>query len=165
MIVSITRVRDDLTPSLKNLERGLIGNGNRALLRTATQEFWNITRESFGANKPNRPDIWPGLAASTIKRYKNKYYGGNLTVPTLLRSGLLLNSIRMEVNASYGRVWQDDTQCVYGVIHQFGDISKGIPARPYFPIVGDDHLTTYAFNRINQALEMKLREMIRSGIS
>lgn len=116
------------------------------MLRCAAYEFWTITRENFGANRPNRPAPWAPLKASTIKTYKRKYYGANLDIPTLLRSGRLMNSIRFEVSVNqFATVWQDASQAQYGGVHQFG--GRKTPARPFFPVVSNT-LTPYAENRI-----------------
>ena len=158
--ITIRQIRNDLTPQIRRLTGELTGVGKRELLRVAAYEFWNITRESFGANKPNRPAPWPELSESYKKELREKSFGTPL-VPTLLRTGTLMNSIRLAVdNDQYAVVWTD---CDYASEHQFGNPFLGVPARPYFPVI-NDQLTPYAENRIRQKLEAKLQQMIRFGI-
>lgn len=164
MNVVVRRVQNDMTPELRRLAGELSGTGRRELLRVAGYEFWQITRENFGANKPNRPAPWPPLRPFTIKSYRDKYYGANLDIPTLERSGTLMNSIRLVVdNDQYAEVF---TECDYATIHQFGGRNGNgafVPPRPYFPVI-NDQLTPYANQRITAALERKLKAMIRYGL-
>jgi phage gpG-like protein len=157
--VTIREIRNDFHAQLPRIVEGLRGAGKRELLRTAGYEFWQITRESFGANKPNRPAYWAALSPFTIRYYKEK--GISPLVPTLLRAGTLMNSIRLRVdNDQYAEVF---TTCDYAATHQFGNPFLGVPARPYFPVI-DDRLTPYAEARILAKLEAKLQQMIRFGI-
>lgn len=159
MNISVRQVRNDITPQLRRLEDGLTGAGRRELLRTAGYEFWLITRESFGANKPNRPSYWQPLSPYTIKEYRER--GISPLVPTLLRSGTLMNSIT--VGAPTDTYIEVYTTCDYATQHQFGNPILGVPARPYFPVI-NDKLTPYAAARITQALERKVQAMIRGGV-
>lgn len=133
-------VRDDLTPSLRQIQAALTGEGKRRVLRGMAKEFWNIARGNFGVNKANRPTPWPPLAPSYIKKLKAKSFGTPL-VPTLLRSGSLLNSIRMTADQHSATVWTDNP---HAATHQFGDSSRNIPARPFFPVDSNGNLTQYA---------------------
>ncbi len=149
MRLTLKRTFDSVTPELRSLESLLTGVGKRELLRAAGAEFLQITRESFGANGTNRPAPWPPLSSAYQRRIK--YFGP----PKLIRTGVLMNSIRLRVdNSQYAEVF---TNCPYAAVHQFG--GRHIPARPYFPVIGTE-LTPYAAERINRVLNLKLQAMI-----
>lgn len=154
MQITIRQVRNDISVDLRRIEDGLRGSAKRELLRTAGYEFWQITRESFGANKENRPVEWSPLSEKYKKALRRKSFGTPL-VPTLLRAGTLMNSIRVRVdNDSYAEVF---TTCDYARTHQFG--FHGVPARPYFPVI-NDQLTPYANSRITQKLQNQILKMV-----
>lgn len=152
MRLTIQRSADSMTPELRRVESMLSGAGKRQLLRAAGREFWQITRESFGANGTNRAKPWPALSAAYQKRIK--YHGP----PKLIRTGVLMNSIRLAVdNNDYAEVF---TECPYASVHQYG--GNHIPARPFFPVLGIQ-ITQYALERINRVLDLEVRKIV--GIS
>ena len=155
-MIRLTIIRNDLTDFIKRLESDI----SRRVIHAATYEFWNITRASFGVNKPDRPAEWAPLSDSYKKQLRRKSPGTPL-VPTLLRSGTLLNSIRLRIESNTtGVVWTD---CPYASPHQFGSGKQHIPARTYFPVMvglGDGYqLTPYALNRINQVINLQLQRI------
>lgn len=116
--------------------------------------FLEITRSNFGVNKPHRPNVWPALSERYKKQLRRKSFGTPL-VPTLLRKGTLMNSIRIRVDNSSAIIWTD---CPYAAVHQFGHGS--IPVRGYFPVenggVTGYRLTPYAEVQVLSAAEAEL---------
>jgi phage gpG-like protein len=120
----------------------------RELLRVAGREFWLITRETFGAGGFNRPRPWAPLAERTKREYSKR--GINPLVPTLLRAGTLMNSIRQRVEDMRTTIYSDHPDAA---AHQFGDWHRHLPARPFMPITPDgQQLTAYAEGRILRAM-------------
>jgi len=152
--IGITVTRNDLSRIL-----GKFGSAQwqRDLMHDVTYEFWNITRMNFGINGIDRPSPWPPLSEKYQKQLRRKSFGTPL-VPTLLRTGTLLNSIRVgQITATEGHVWTD---CPYAAVHQFGKQPQ--PLRPFFPITsstsegGEATLTPYAQSRIDGIIERKV---------
>ena len=102
----------------------------RAVHRAMARKFWEMTRANFGTSGRYRPSDWAALSESYLKKLKRKSFGTPL-VPTLLRAGTLINSIRLRADERAGVVWTD---IPYAGVHQFGE--GHVPARPYFPVFG-----------------------------
>lgn len=151
-MISIRITQDTLTPDLLNKQREFSAADMRQTMAEVGREFVNISRESFGASKSNRPSPWPPLSPKYQKRIN--YYGP----PTLQQTGKLMNSIQIGyVQPTSVTV---ETQVDYAAVHQFGG-GNNIPARPYFPIInsgnGEYELTPYALDKIRKVLEMRFR--------
>ena len=152
--IGVTVTRNDLSRIL-----GKFGSAQwqRDLMHDVTYEFWSITRMNFGTSGIDRPVSWPPLSEKYIKQLRRKSFGTPL-IPTLLRAGTLINSIRIgRITESEGHVWTD---CPYAAVHQFG-LAK-MPWRPFFPITsstsegGEATLTPYAQGRIDAIIERKI---------
>ncbi len=126
---------DEITPSLHAL-------ADDKLKRRVVQAMGTVV-ESLGVrafDEPGlRPTAWPA-------RKKSK--AGN---PLLIKSGNLRQSIHTQVigndSAKVG------TPVVYGAAHQLGSKKKGIPARPFFPVV-HDQLTGNAQAEIKEVVDL-----------
>lgn len=163
--ISLRIVRDDLRDVIKRINSPQFG---RDLMHEVVYEFWNITRMNFGVSGVDRPIAWEQLSASYVKRLQRKSLGTPL-VPTLLRAGTLINSIRFgNITPTSGEVWTD---CPYAAVHQFGGrAGKGayIPARPYFPVQSttsygtDAQLTHYAQGKIDAVISRAISKALNS---
>lgn len=142
--ISITLLKDEITPSLAHLsDPALIG---RATLAAGTV-IGAIAQRAF--DEPGlRPTAWPG----------RKSGGSN---PLLIKSGTLRQSIHVtQQGADTVRI---GTPVIYGAVHQLGSAKasgrgSGIPARPFFPVV-EDQLTGNASQLVSDAV----RKVIGGG--
>lgn len=146
--ISIRLKSDTMTPYLKRLVSSLNTQGQRTVTRAMAKAFWEITRANIGPNGVDRPKPWPPLSESYKKKLREKSFGTPL-IPTLLRAGTLLNSIRIISESNYAIVFSD---CPYAAAHQYGYGPKRLPARPYFPVIGQTgNLTPYADGKVMAA--------------
>lgn len=157
MIILKIRVKqNDFTPQIKRLLGAIDGNGRRNVLRAGGYEFWKIARANLGISGVDRPRVWSPLSYSYIKQLREKSFGTPL-VPTLLRTGTLLNSIRILTENNYCEVF---TNCDYAPDHQFGVPSRRLPPRPYFPVYGNGQLTPYAEAKMILAMETEIMRQV-----
>jgi len=124
---------DQITPSLGAL-------ADEALRRRMVQAMGTVV-ESLAVrafDEPGlRPSAWPA-------RKKSK-----ATNPLLIKSGNLRQSIHTQLSGDTAKV---GTPVVYGAAHQLGSAKKGIPARPFFPVV-EDQLTGHAQAEIQDVVD------------
>lgn len=116
---------DEITPSLGGL-------ADAALKRRIVQAMGTLM-ESYAVrafDEPSlRPSPWPA-------RKKSK-----ATNPLLIQSTNLRQSIHTQVlGDDEVKVGLPEATGIYGAAHQLGSAKKGIPARPFFPVV-EDQLT------------------------
>jgi phage gpG-like protein len=118
------------------------------------EEFMAVTFSTFGAGGINRPHYWPDL--STKYQKSIKYYGR----PKLILTGELSTSINIIALTAQGVEVGTDVE--YARKQQYG--SGYLPARPYFPVMGDrtnPELTDYARARIEARI---MRDLLRLGL-
>ena len=114
--------------------------------------FASIVNQNFGFSGEDRPEDWKPLSY----QYAKEFHDGN-RIPTLQLTGDLQQSIQIEDNnPEAATVWTD---CPYAVKHQYGDESTNLPARPFFPIVGDS-LTAYAEAECVAAAQNELERIL-----
>lgn len=111
----------------------------------------SIVLQNFGQSGIDRPSAWSPLSARYAKRVKRSY-------ATLELTGELKRSVRSESSPSEAVIWQDDS-VPYGAAHQFG--SDKLPARPYFPIIGDS-VSAYTIQQIEEVVEETITEFLSS---
>ncbi len=157
MTLKVTIKQDSMTPAVEKAIAGLTSGGMVQLNRALADEFMAITFSAFGAGGTNRPAYWPDLS----KKYQKaiQYFGR----PKLILTGELSTSINLlELNAQFAEVGTDTD---YAAAQQFGDASRNLPPRPYFPVYGDGlgsvTLTDYAERRMREAA---LRQLARFGL-
>lgn len=131
--LSLTVTLDEITPSLEALMNDDLKR--RMLLAAGT------VIESFGTrafDEPNlRPTSWPA-------RKKSK-----ATNPLLVKSGNMRASIHTQLQGSDAVKVGATTP--YASAHQLGSAKKGIPPRPFFPVL-DNQLTGNASEEIADVL-------------
>ena len=113
---------------------------------------------SFGVDGQNRMSEWPALSMA----YALKKHGGD-TTPTLVLSGELRESIRNGIDATNEDAATVSTDVPYADLMQNGGVNANdrvVPARPFFPIVGDEVWQPTADKCVDacrQVLEERLR--------
>lgn len=153
MNLTVKLRQDTITGDLRRLTHQFSPGEMSQTMAEVGREFVTISKEAFGAGRPNRPDYWPALSPNYQKRIG--YFGP----PTLIRTGFLKESIQIGyVQPTSVTV---ESEVPYAAVHQFGG-GNNIPARPYFPVQtngasGEYELTPYAAERIRKILEMRFR--------
>lgn len=119
--------------------------------------FSDIVLKNFGEEGINRPTDWAYLTPN----YAEEFHEGDRT-PTLVLSG----DLRAATNVELGN--QDHASCYndsdYAAEQQFGNPSKNLPARPFFPIVGtidDFELTDYAADKCFESAQSAIMEVLK----
>jgi phage gpG-like protein len=158
MQFKISKQFDSLTPELVRIQRALAFNAPRRVTRAMARRFWEITRNNFGSAGEDRPEVWSPLSQSYIRQLIRKGIGP--LIPTLLRRGLLMNSIRLTSSGKTAEVWTDNP---YAMAHQFG--YGKIPRRAYFPVVSRENesearLTPYAESEVLKAGKRELDSIL-----
>ncbi|MBL9177606.1 MAG: phage virion morphogenesis protein [Verrucomicrobiaceae bacterium] len=117
--IAIQLKLDEISPSLAALaddalkKRILLAMGT-VIESTAVRAF----------DEPSlRPAAWPARKKSKASN------------PLLIKSGNLRQSIHTQVQGS--DAVKIGSPVIYGAAHQLGSTKRGIPARPFFPVVGD----------------------------
>ena len=112
--------KDAITPGLRARIRRLDGAGRTAAMEVMGIVVQTAAREAF-TDESQRVAPWPA---------KN-----DGSEATLVETTALIHSLRVEATA---RVVEVGSDRVYALTHQLGDDSRGIPARPYLPVVGGE---------------------------
>lgn len=118
----------------------------------------SIVQSNFGVGEgEDRPEPWQPLSQG----YAKAAHGGD-TTPTEILSGDMKDSIQVETgNPEYARVF---TNCEYAAIQQWGGGEWNTPARPFFPIVGDQNtgtLTQHTQDELRQSAEEAIARHIK----
>ena len=123
MKITVTKVRDSLTPSVRRRLNRL--RDPKPALAAMGEVVVSVTMRAF-TDASLRSSTWARLAPSTIKRRRQD---GRGTMP-LLRTGLLSRSARVSSLTKSSVVVGSDRP--YAPHQQFGT-RRGVPARPFFP--------------------------------
>lgn len=117
--------------------------------------FYTITDRNLGSGGgEDRPTPWPALSAN----YAREFHGGN-RIPALILSGELQRSIQVQESSGDGAAVYTDNE--YAADHQFGVPEHKLPARPFFPIVGDS-LTAYSEAQVLDAANNELQRTLNN---
>jgi len=127
---------DQITPSLGAL-------ADEALRRRMVQAMGTVV-ESLAVRAFDEPGLratpWPA-------RKKSK-----ATNPLLQDRGNLRKSIHTQLRGETAVVGLPSATGEYGAAHQLGSVKKGIPPRPFFPVV-EDQLTGHAQAEIQDVVD------------
>ena len=118
--------------------------------------FATVVHHNFGEDGEDRPSEWPQLR----KGYADRFHGGDRT-PKLILSGELQRSI--EIDETSGDAASVSTANPYADLMQNGGLNEEgfpIPARPFFPIVGND-VTPYTAQKCVDACVAELERSLR----
>ncbi|WP_395737424.1 phage virion morphogenesis protein [Prosthecobacter sp.] len=131
--LSLTLKADDITPKLEALEDPAL---KKRMLQAAGTLVESYAVRAF--DEPSlRPQPWPA-------RKKSK-----ATNPLLIKSGDMQQGIHTQVQGS--DAVKVGSPAVYASAHQLGSSKKGIPPRPFFPML-DDQLTGSVSQEIHDVL-------------
>lgn len=98
--------------------------------------YYTLVDGNFGMTGTSRPNYWPALSAE----YAKEFHGGN-RIPKLQLTGDLQESIQVQESTGDGA--EVYTNNPYALDHQYGVPERNLPARPFFPLIGDS-LTPYS---------------------
>lgn len=127
---------DPLISFLESMSRR--GGNPRALLEEIGNHLTNIADESFERRQSPSGQAWNPLSPRTMRFKKDPnailYESGRMR--DSLYHDASISSVTVGTNAfsNYGRF-------PYPAVHQYGSESRGIPARPFFPIDQDGRLS------------------------
>ncbi len=113
-----------------------------------------IIHHNFGFSGEDRPERWPALSAD----YAREFHDGN-RIPTLQLKGDLQQSIEIDESLEKAVVFTDNP---YAESQQYGDETKNLPARPFFPLAGDE-LTAYSEAQCIAAAEAELERILNKN--
>lgn len=153
MNYKITRTYDTLTPQLMRLSEGL--GHSRRILGVIGRELMTMTLATFGPSGTGRPVIWADLKESYKRKLRARKFNA-MEVPTLLRSGTLRGSLRLDVTDQHAEISSGNP---YAAVHQFGD--GPIPARPFLPMnEAGTGLTVEAESRVAAVARKEIAAMV-----
>jgi len=120
--------------------------------------FKITAQNNLGLDGEDRPTEWPDLSSSERGLKYQKKVGRSIA--TLYETGALHDSIVVDESD------QSESSAVvceseYGYAQQNGDETTGLPARPFFPIVGDE-LTPYTEAKCIEAAQDRLETILAS---
>jgi phage gpG-like protein len=134
--ITISGLDELLTDELRELKQ--------AAQAAMAEKFFEITRENFGDNGVDRPIEWPALGFKYAMRVGREH-------ATLFLTGELEASIQIDSsNPDFAEVF---TENEYAAAHQLG--TQQLPARPFFPIVGDMQLESAQLTNFAQEEVLK----------
>ena len=125
----MTIVTDQWSPLFKELEQRISSSGRRSLLAQMIGDVVDVTVLNFGESGLARPSEWPSLTS----KYAKEYHDGDQT-PTLILSGALKEGFVWEIGDTSATL---TNSVEYADDHQFGDSSRMLPARPFYPVNED----------------------------
>jgi hypothetical protein len=113
--------------------------------------YLKLVQGTFGPSGLNRESEWPALSPRYKKRLEREKnpFGGRFLVPTLYRSGALFRHIGMSANSDSGTVFSRGLP--YSAIHQWGNPSRNLPRRPFFPFDSSGNPTPQAVQVVTDA--------------
>lgn len=115
--------------------------------------FREIVLQNFGETGTDRPVEWEALRS---KRYAKKV---GRDYATLYVSGKLMDSVKIDPYNQDGAVVSTD--CKYANTHQWGDESRNIAERPFFPITKEGNITPYAESQVIEAAQNEVSRLFR----
>jgi len=155
MKVTISKVRDILTPDLK--ARARRAKNPRKALEAMGLAIVSLAQRAF-TQSSLRPSVWPPLKSATLKAKKRKGYGSK----PLIASAALAHSPRVVSVTSREVVVGSDRRAgrhSLAAIHQLGSTDGRVPSRPFFPFTKTgrptDRATRTASSAARRALDLE----------
>ena len=146
-MASFTNIENTASEELQDFARLIVSDLKQKVQSAGAFRFAEISFNNFGFSGEDRPEVWPILSAS----YAKEFHGGQ-RIPTLQLTGALQESISIESTPEMAVVFSDNE---YALDHQEGNESTNLPARPFFPIVGEQ-ITPYAEAQCLDAAQAEL---------
>jgi len=154
MQVQFTEIKDDLTKGLQNMITAFASK--KTILGELGNEMANIVRSNFGTSGNYRGNTWPRYSKSYAKKIGS-------SIPTLLRSGTLKNSIRVTgIDTDTVNI---GTNVIYASAQNFGSLKMNIPSRLFFPIDKNNLIKMNANNRLVLNIRNSLKILSNGVIS
>lgn len=121
--------------------------------------FKLTAQNNLGLDGEDRPTPWPPLSSSERGLKYQKQVGRS--VATLYETGELHDSIVVDES---GQPEMASVVCEseYGYDQQNGNDSTGLPARPFFPIIGEE-LTPYTAAKCLEAAQDRLDTILTNN--
>ncbi len=133
--IAFTLKLDEITPALHALADDKL---KQRIVQGMATVVESLAVRAF--DEPSlRPTSWPA-------RKKSKAAN-----PLLIKSGNLRQSIHTQLLG--GGAAKVGTPVAYGAAHQLGSSKRGLPARPFFPVV-EDQLTGHAQSEIRDVVDV-----------
>lgn len=150
MSINITKLTDQVSPSLNNIISAISNQNRRTLLSRAGNELIRQSQANFNSNI-YRSTQWSPLS----KKYAKKV--GN-SIPTLFRSGKLFGSIKLG-SPKYNSInlYSDSP---YAAAQQYG--YNRLPPRPFIPV---ENAGSPSVSRLNQKSEHDMVNIIAKQLS
>ena len=114
--------------------------------------FRELVLQNFGETGTDRPIEWEALRSEKYARKVGRDYA------TLYVEGKLMDSI--EVDPYSPDAASVFTNCEYAAAHQWGDESRNLAARPFFPMSKDGFVTPDAMNSVTEAAAQELERQL-----
>jgi phage gpG-like protein len=117
---------NSVSRQIHRIIKTISGSNKQQILRSAADRFVQMAKSTFGSsgNTTFRGNTWPRYS----KPYSKKV---GSSVPSLLRTGALRNSIRSRSQGNSVVVYSDNP---LAAVHMFGSPTRNIPARRFFPM-------------------------------
>lgn len=117
-MVTITKIRDEVTPSIESIIRSLGSSGRNQVLRAGGREFLREVKANFIAGGgPYRGNAWPAKKDGSPASLK--------------KTGELMNSIKL--GSPRNNFIDIYTRNPYAAAQAFGNKARNLPARNFFP--------------------------------
>jgi len=130
-----------------------IRSGCQSAMATA---FKITAQNNLGTEGEDRPFPWPDLSNSPSGKKYQKQVGRSIA--TLYETGALHDSIVVD-ESMQPEACAVVCESEYGYAQQNGDEATFLPARPFFPIVGDE-LTPYTEAKCLEAAQDRLETIL-----
>ena len=115
-------------------------------------KFRELVIQNFGEAGTDRPFEWDALRSEKYARKVGRDYA------TLYVDGKIMDSIEVDpYNKDASSVF---TNCEYASTHQWGDESRNIAARPFFPMSKEGFITPDAMNAVTDAAARELERLL-----
>lgn len=147
-MTSFRQLENTATPGLERFAGMLSEDGRVKIQNAGAFRFAEMAANNFGMSGESRPEPWKILTW----QYAKEFHGGQ-RIPTLILSGELQDSIKIDSSPESAVV---TANAEYASDHQFGDSSRNLPPRPFFPMDESEQITPYAEQQVMDAMQQQL---------
>jgi len=152
--ITVTLIRDEISPELQRIARELSGAGRRRVLQVLGAGLVNLTQQAF-KDASLRPLPWPPL------KYRKEFNaaGKRIGIP-LVKTGQLMRGIHIsELTEDHVTV---QPTVPYAIYHQLGAPKAHIPPRPFFPVTENQQFTPLARERLDAIFRASVERILKS---
>ena len=151
--MTIKKIKDEVTPSIRNIIKAISQSGRTQVLQSAGREFLRETKANFGKSGAYRDKPWAKLSPAYSQKVHRNY-------ATEQVSGKLKASIQL--GQSRGNYIEIYTRNVYAAAQAFGYKPRHLPARNFFPI---ENVGGPTYNRLVFKSQRDLYKVISSRLT